>query len=123
MSEFTDLNVYSGTSAANTAQTVSTTVGKKQKVLKVIVKYSAAPTQTGVDITLDSALGAAFDAILLDGSEQSPSLANVQTTVWYPDILNDILDAGDQLDVLAPAGGMGITSTIAIYTETYKGPS
>lgn len=101
--------IFSGASAADTAKTVSAT-GLRMRLLFVTAKYSAAPTQAGVSTTLNSALGAAYDVALNTGS------ANAQTTVYVPDG-DIIIEAGDSIDVLAPAGGGVITSAIAIYCE------
>ena len=99
-----------GTSGANTAQTVNTPAEGPLLLLFVTCKYSAAPTQAGVTVTLNSGVGAAYDAELNAGS------ANAQTTVYAP-TGRIIIAPDDVLDVLAPAGGAGITSTIAIYTR------
>ena len=100
-----------GTSGANTAQTVSTpAIGESQQLLFYTVKYSAAPTQTGVVGTLNSGAGAGYDAALNTGS------ANALTTVYLPDGVV-ILAPDDVLDVLAPAAGGAVTSAVAIYTR------
>ncbi len=101
-----------GTSAANTAQTVSTApeTGAPMQVIMVTAKYSAAPTHAGVTVTLNSGAGAGYDAQL------DASASNAQTYVYrpsppvpmYPD---------DAIDVVAPAGGAGITSSVTIYTR------
>ena len=104
------LESHSDASAGNTALTLSTLSGQLRRLLFVTVKYSAAPTQTGVTVTLNSGAGAAYDTLLATGS------ANAQNTVYIPD--EEILLMGDDvIDVLAPAGGVGITAAIAIYTE------
>ena len=101
---------FAGTSAANTAQTVSTGTGTRYKVRWITVAYSAAPTQTGVTIALDSSQGAAYDTDLYTGS------ANVRYTFWQPDDDFPILGT-DQIDVTAPAAGGAITSSIVIMCE------
>lgn len=101
---------YIGTSAANTAQTVSTSTGVKLRVRYVLVAYSAAPTQTGVTINLDSGSGADYDTNLFTGS------ANTRYTFWQPDH-ELVLDSTDQLDVTAPAAGGAITSSVTIMCE------
>ena len=99
-------------SAANTALTVTTPTGAVRKLLFVTVKYSAAPTQGGVTVELDSGAGAAWDTPLFTGT------ANAQNNVYLPDeevlILPD-----DAIKVTAPAGGGVITSAISVYTEAY----
>lgn len=102
------------TSAANTAQTVSTPADAAiRQLLYYTVKYSAAPTQTGATGTLNSGAGAGYDTLLSTGA------ANAQATVFIPD--GDMyLLGGDVLDVLAPAGAAGITSAVAIYTRTVQ---
>ena len=97
-----------GISAANTAQTVSTPGGRHMQIAYATVKYSAAPTQTGATVTINSGIAADYDTLLTTGS------ANVQSTLYMPD--GDlILCEDDVLDVVAPAGGAGITSAVAIY--------
>lgn len=100
----------SGASAANTAKTVSTPADRQRQLLFVTCKYSAAPTQAGVTTTLNSGAGTAYDAVLNTGS------ANAQTTVYVPSGTIIVTD-DDAIDVTAPAGGVGITSAIAIYTR------
>lgn len=106
-----EINRDGASSSANTAQTLSkTTPGTDRRIVMVTVKYSAAPTHGGVTVTLNSGLSSLFDTTLFTGA------ANDQNNSWIP--ANDlILTAGDGLDVTAPAGGAGITSHIAIYTE------
>lgn len=97
-----------GTSAADTAQTVSTTVGRHVRILFITAKYSAAPTQTGVTVTLNSGAGAGYDTLLTTGT------ANTQNTVYFPSEPLVLAD-DDTLDVTAPAAGGVITSSVAIY--------
>lgn len=100
-----------GTSAANTAQTVSTPSTGPRRVKYVVVAYSAAPTQAGVTVTLNSVAGAGFDTLLFTGT------ANARYTFYEP-TADLVLQDGDTLDVAAPAGGVGITSSILIVSET-----
>lgn len=100
---------WSGAGAADTALTISTDTGRPRRLLQVAINYSAAPTQAGATVTLNSGAGAAYDFVLNTGS------ANAQSTVYAP--AQVILAADDTIDVLAPAGGGVITATIAIYTE------
>lgn len=94
-------------SAANTALTLSALLGVAFRLVAVLVKYSAAPTQAGVSTVLNSGVGAAYDTTLNTGS------ANAQNTVFIP--TNDLVVAEDDaIDVTAPAGGAGITSQITI---------
>ncbi len=97
-------------SAANSALSVATQTGKAMRLLFVAVKYSAAPTQAGVTVDLDSGAGAAWDTNLFTGS------ANAQDTVYVPDGEIRIAD-DDAISVTAPAGGTGITSQISVYVE------
>ena len=112
---------YYGTSAADTNQTVSapgsgigdgTATNIRLRVRAVFVAYSAAPTQTGVIITLDSGLGAGYDTVLLTGT------ANARYTYWTPSDGGDLpIFNDDQIDVLAPQAGGTITSSVSIYCE------
>lgn len=99
-----------GTSAAATAQTVSTPVGAKRVLEHVTVKYSAAPTHAGATVTLNSGAGATYDTQL------AASAANAQTYSFVPTIPIP-LDDDDVIDVLAPSGGGVITSSVTIYTS------
>lgn len=103
----------SGKSAANTDLTVSTEVGKKMLVDQIIVAYSASPTQTGVEVSLDSGLGSDYDAVLLTGS------ANTKINIFPTNLTKPIiLMEDDVLSVKAPAGGGVITATITIIGRT-----
>lgn len=104
------LRVYSGASDQNTALTISTPTSRPGRALFVSVTYSATPVQTGVTITLKSALGAAYDNVIHTGTE------NVRYTLFTVDGDWLTYSAGDTIDVTAPAGGGVITSAIAIYT-------
>lgn len=98
------------TGAANTSLTSSLALSFPSRVLFVTVAYSAAPTQAGVTTTLNSGAGAGYDSTLNTGS------ANARYTNYLPDA-ELILAEDDALDVTAPAGGAGITASIAIYVE------
>ena len=101
-----------GTSGADAAQTVSspTEPTAVRRVNMITVAYSAAPTQGGVTVTINNGAGAGYDCPLLTGA------ANARYTTFLP-TAELYLNVDDVLDVLAPAGGVGITSAIAIYTE------
>jgi len=100
---------FSEQSAADTAQTVSTTTGKARHLQMVTVKYSASVTQN-VTITLNAGAGAAWDTLL-----QTIALAAATDGLWIPDE-EILLLSDDELDVLAPAGGGAVTSAVSIYT-------
>lgn len=112
--EWGNLVIFSQTSAGNTAQTCSTDGSQPYRVLFATVKYSAAPTQTGVIVTLNSGVGAGYDTALQTGA------ADVQATFFQP-TTDLILHGDDVLDVLAPAAGGVITSSVAIYCLTNDG--
>lgn len=99
-------------SAANTAQTVSTETGNTRRLQMVTVRYSSSVTQN-VTITLNAGAGASWDTLL-----QTIALVAATDGMWTPDedifILQD-----DVIDVLAPAGGGGITSAVSIYTGAF----
>lgn len=101
---------FSGTSTSNQADTMTSTACPErsaQKLLYVTCTYSAAPTQAGVTVEIDSGAGTGFDATLSTGA------ANIQDTVWLPESEVWIVP-GDAIRVSAPAGGAGITSNIVI---------
>lgn len=104
-----------GTSAANTAQTISTstTDGICRRLLLVSAQYSAAPTETGVIITLNSGAGTGYDTAL------KTFAANTQANFWplSTDQQMVVILPDDTIDVLAPAAGGVITSTVVIYTQ------
>ena len=102
---------FVGTSAANTAQTVSTDTSLAYRLLHVDVVYSGAPTQTGITVVLNSGAGAGYDTTLATGQ------ANATSTVYIPDGGEYIVAQGDAIDVTAPAGGGSLTSSISIYVE------
>ena len=97
-------------SGTNAILTLSTPTGKRRRYLHATVKYSAAPTQSGVTFEIDSGTGAAYDALLNTGT------ANAEHTVHFPSAQLELMD-DDVIKVTAPAGGAGITSTISITTE------
>ena len=111
--EWGTLVIFSQTSAGNTAQTVSTDGAQPYRVLFATVRYSAAPTQTGVVVTLNSAIAAAYDTALETGA------ANTQDHFFQPTTDLDI-HSDDVLDVLAPAAGGAITSAATIYCLTRR---
>lgn len=101
-----------GTSGANAAQTVSSPANTARRRINLItVAYSAAPTHAGVTVTLNNGAGAGYDCPLLTGA------ANARYTTFQPTAGLLYINKDDVLNVLAPAGGAGITSAIAIYTD------
>ena len=104
------LHLFVATSAADTAQTVSTNDDSTYRLLHVDVAYSAAPTQTGVTVTLNSGAGADYDTLLVTGT------ANARYTVFIPEGVY-MIARGDAIDVVAPAAGGVITSSVSIYVE------
>lgn len=106
------LKVFNGKSTANAELSVSTEKGARYLVHQVIASYSASPTQTGVVVSLDSGLGADYDADLLTGT------ANARYTIFPEDLIKPfIVMEKDVLTVTAPAGGGVITSAISILAE------
>lgn len=99
-----------GTSLADTAQTVSTTVGKSLLLKAVHVRYSASVTQN-VTVVLNSGAGAAYDVTL-----NTIAISSGTQGVYLPSVPIPIA-ADDVVDVTAPAGGGVITSSIAIYAD------
>ena len=101
--------VATGTANAITAAS-SPDIDGVQQLVMVTAKYSAAPTQAGVTVTLNSGAGAGYDTLLTTGT------ANAQNTVYIPAAPVFIAE-DDVIDVSAPAGGGVITSSVAIYTR------
>lgn len=103
---------FYGTSAANSADTMTTPTVKagSWKLLSVAIHYSAAPTYTatGLTIGIDSGISASFDRGLFTGSTN-----NAQDVVYLPDPDIRII-AGDAFVIVAPAGGGVITSSIVV---------
>ena len=104
---------FVGTSVANTAQTVSTDVQGVYKLIHVEIAYSAAPTYTGsgLTVTLNALAGAGYDTLLQAGTSNQQYFSYIPTSGEY------VIVKGDAIDVLAPAGGVGITSAVSIYVE------
>lgn len=103
------VQTWSNESATNTTMTVSTGPGAVLRVVGVSVVYSGAASVTAT-VTLNSALGAAFDVLL-----QNIVFGAETDGFWTPD-QEILLDPGDALDVVAPQVA-AVTSTITIITE------
>lgn len=100
-----------GTSAANQSDTLSTEVVQRmQELIYVGVRYSAAPTQTGVLVDIDSGISSSFDTRLSTGT------ANAQNNTYAPSVPVPLFP-GDQIIVTAPAAGGVITGSIVIVTR------
>jgi hypothetical protein len=104
---------YYGTGAANTDATLTTPAVEKhksQRVVSVMVKYSASATEGGTTVVIDSGLGSGYDTTINTGS------TNTQNNPYIPD--GDVwLSPGDALQVNAPAGGSGVTAAIVVIVE------
>lgn len=106
-----DLEITSGQSTANNPVTVTTATGLKRRALFVTVKYSGAVTQN-VTVKLLSALGSAWNTLL------ATIALNANTDgLWSAPHARFTIAPGDSIQVVAPAGGVGITSAVAIYDE------
>jgi hypothetical protein len=106
---------YSGSGTANQSDTLSSAVcpeGAVQRLVCTICHYSGAVTQAGVTTSIDSGLGASFDATLNTGT------ANAQDTVYSPDEEIFLLP-GDAIIVAAPQGGAGDIANIVIVLEQW----
>jgi len=100
-----------GTSAANAPITVTSPTAPIPLFLKyIVVKYSGSVTQN-VTVTLNCGSGAAYDVVLNTMAISSGTQGAYLPTVALP------IAADDTVDVLAPAGGVGITASIAIYCD------
>lgn len=100
----------SNESVANTAITVSSPVGAVFRLIMATVKYSAA-VSLDVVVTLNSGAGSTYDTEL-----QKITLTAATDVLWIPDEAIMITD-DDVIDILAPAGGVGITAAVTIYLE------
>jgi hypothetical protein len=98
------------TGVANTLLNVSRPAGHAGKLIAVTARYSAAPTQAGVTVTLDSGAGASYDFTLFAGN------ANDQNNIYVPAVPIPLMD-DDAVLVSCPAGGATITATVSIVTE------
>lgn len=102
-----------GTSTANQADTLTTTtvpVGATWRLLYTTVKYSAAPTQTGVTVEIVDSVGTTYDTTV------ATHTANGQNNYFIPDEETRLV-TGDAIRVNVPAGGVGITAAIKIVVE------
>lgn len=97
------------TGSANTQLVVTVPGGSGRRLLQVLTKYSAAPTQAGVTTEIDSGAGAAYDSTLNTGA------ANAQNTAYVPQE-KPMVGNDDAIRVTAPAGGIGITASVSVYT-------
>ena len=100
-----------GQSTANASQTVVTATGLKRRILYVTIAYSANVNLT-VNITLLSALGAPWNTLLA-----AVGFTAQANGLWVPPHSEFVIAPLDQIQVVAPAGGAGITSAVAIYNE------
>lgn len=113
-----DIYKYSDQSAANTALTLNVPGAPPCTVKSVFIVYDATPTQTGVLIDLNSGLGADYDVSMFIGD------ANETITIWAVEAAQSgnkqtevILTPDDVLDIVAPAAGGSIKSTITVIVE------
>lgn len=114
MNEIVRLERHVASSDESDELVLSTPIGIKRRLLQVLVKYSAAPTQAGASIVLDSGAGAEYDTILKTGS------ANAQHSVFIPE--NDVyLMEDDAVKVTAPSGGPAATAASGTVTSTANG--
>jgi hypothetical protein len=106
---------YSGTGAANTDATLTTTAVPKHKTQKLayaVGNYGSAVTQTGVTMAIDNVLGSAFDFTFFTGT------ADTAANVYVPD--RDIyLLPGDAFAVTCLAGGSGDIASLQVVVEEY----
>lgn len=106
------LERWTETGTANTQLVTGTTTTDAyvRKLVWVGVKYSAAASVTAV-VSLDSGAGAAFDHVLA-----SMVISAGTDGIYIPDEDLEILET-DAIVVTCPAGGVGITASVSIYTE------
>lgn len=110
MADYSGPMRVASTSAANALLTLNTTAGKPMLLKAVHVKYSGSVTQN-VTVTLDSGAGAAYDVIL-----NTIAISAGTTGVYLPSVPIPVA-ADDIISVAAPAGGSGVTASVAIYLD------
>lgn len=104
------LDRHDDVSEANTALTVSLPTGNMRQLILVTAKFSSGTTGD-VSTTLNSGAGTSRDTLLSD-----IDLDGATDAAFIPD--GDVLiGEDDSIDVLADAGGVGITCAVAIYTK------
>ena len=109
---------YTQSKANNLALVDDIQPGSNFRVVSASIAYSAAPTQTGAQIVLESGAGAAFNTQLRIGA------ANAQYTN-YPDEsggeqasgAGPLFGGDDKLQINAPAGGAAVSVAASIYIE------
>ncbi len=104
------LDSHSEKSKVDTALIVSTPTGQARKILYATIKYSANVTQN-VTVIRNSQRGVDYDTV-----RETLILTAERDGFFAPSEELKLLD-GDALDIRAPAGGAGITSTIEIVSE------
>jgi len=112
LSDYTGCTRIVATSAVNTLNTVTTTVGKAYRLRMVTVTYSGTSTATPT-VTLVSGAGAGYNVIL-----NSITLAANQG-VYIPTTPVPV-NADDQISVAAP-GVASVTSSVTIYVDRLAG--
>ena len=102
---------FVGTSAADTAQTVSSVARPASELIMVTVAYSAAIlANQSITVTLNAGAGAAYDTRLATVD----LVIGQRWAVYIPDVPIPLM-ADDVVDVLCPTGGAAITSQCQIY--------
>ena len=102
---------FVATSAADTAQTVSSVARPNSELLAVTVAYSAAIlANLDITVTLNAGAGAGYDTRLATVN----LVIGQRWAVYIPDVPIP-LQADDVVDVLCPTGGAAITSGCQIY--------
>ena len=99
-------------SALDTLVTLLTPSGQLRRITSVDVHYSNVVT-LDVTISLKSGAGAAWDTV-----RGKITLTGAQDLHWIPDG-DCFLSDDDALEVLAPAGGAGITGGVSVYSEVF----
>ena len=103
---------HTETGGANAILTASKVFGVCSRILGAYCRYSAAPTQAGVTFAIDSGAGALFDHLISTGT------ANAQHSLLLASAL--FIGDDDAFPIVAPAGGVGITASVSVYTEDQK---
>lgn len=102
---------HSQLSGANAIQTINIPIGGLKQILYATVLWSASATKDVV-FTLDSGLGSGYDTII-----NTLTVTTGTDGIWLP-TAEIIIGTDDIIKCVAEAGGVAITSALAVYFRT-----